>query len=494
MQQQPLAFTLVKTVVSARDEGKALSPALATAWDLLYTELSPAHRVIASEVNWSPNHQEDLRFVIEGVRKQFEKDPDLESEFLAFLAEVEPFGQGENDSAILPVVIGITSGSSLTAPTGEISFDYDENEVSAAEANESIFQELQTVYSEGIEESVAQQVAEPELEMKGPEIEAPELSLETEQTALKINLKGREENVFESNEGADQAPQAVEPSNEISSLNPSEIASTVDETASAKVLEPAEHIGNDSILEDAIPDESPAEPLVKRDFTGLESKQISLLKYWPIAAIAFLIAALSFGIWTFSDAEAVSEVSTEKTTETPLEKPKDLLEQTSKVVEQEDLGEEDLPDEPPLVYSLPSLVELSNLVDSLRLKGDYASALKQQTKLTNRLVEVDSAPRETAQAYAELAILYASQENVLQAIVEQRTSLNYARQAFAKTNPAVGRSHLKLASFYTKSGELHMARAHLQQARQIFGDTQELISPTDLKASELISKRLEEAS
>ncbi len=86
--QQSLAFHLLKTVVCARDEDVALTPALVTAWTMLRAELSPAHRVIADEVRWSPQQQDDLNFVIEGVLEQFAEDPALEAEIGALLSEV----------------------------------------------------------------------------------------------------------------------------------------------------------------------------------------------------------------------------------------------------------------------------------------------------------------------------------------------------------------------------------------------------------------------
>ena len=106
MQQQPLAFTLVKTVVLARDEGRTLGPALATAWAMLFEELSAAHRMLFAELRWAPEHQDDLKLVIDGVRAYFQRDPDLEQEILAFLAEVEAYDEGEPEHlGALPVVL-----------------------------------------------------------------------------------------------------------------------------------------------------------------------------------------------------------------------------------------------------------------------------------------------------------------------------------------------------------------------------------------------------
>ena len=113
MQQQPLAFTLVKTVVLARDEGRSLGPAMSTAWSLLHAELSPAHRMLCDEVHWAPEYQQDLKLIIEGVQDYFKRDPALKEEFLAFLAEVEPYEEA-TDRAVLPLVL---SASSL--PTGD---------------------------------------------------------------------------------------------------------------------------------------------------------------------------------------------------------------------------------------------------------------------------------------------------------------------------------------------------------------------------------------
>ena len=112
MQHQPLAFTLVKTVVTARDEARELSPPLATAWRMMAAELSPAHRVMSEEVNWNPAQQADLRFVIDGVRQQFDADPRLAEEVLAFLSEVETYADEEEvRSAMLAIGIGASASS-----------------------------------------------------------------------------------------------------------------------------------------------------------------------------------------------------------------------------------------------------------------------------------------------------------------------------------------------------------------------------------------------
>lgn len=117
-QQQPLAFTLVKTVVCARDEGKPLSPALATAWAMLRGELPTAQRMLSEEVSWGPDHQTDLRLVIDGVRAQFARDPDLEDEFLTFLAEVPPFASDDPDERafVLPLLSVAGDGAGPSEP------------------------------------------------------------------------------------------------------------------------------------------------------------------------------------------------------------------------------------------------------------------------------------------------------------------------------------------------------------------------------------------
>ncbi|MFK8056753.1 MAG: tetratricopeptide repeat protein [Saprospiraceae bacterium] len=430
MQQQPLAFTLVKTVVSARDDGKALSAALATAWDLLSTELSPAHRVIASEVKWAPNHQEDLRFIIEGIRKQFDKDPDLEGEFLAFLAEVEPFGEDEERATILPFVVGSIGNASVSPTHGDVTFEFDKLDVNPAPGS--------TVDPEtSVEDALPE---EPHVE---PTVESPTI-----------------EDSIESLPEVEELPQV--------------------ETASAKLLP-----------------ESPITPasIVTPEASG------SLLKYWPIAAGALLVAIISFGVWAYSGSTEEAAPAVIDPIETTIPKdttafnsPDDAAQNGIEFAPgniQELIVDED---EVALEYSSPSIALLSRAVDSLRLAGDYAAALTQQQKLTDRIVKNGSTPEETAQAFSELAILYSSQENVLQAIVEQRKGLTFAREAYAKTDPILGRSHLKLAIFYAENEELHMARAHLQQARQIFGESQELISPTDLKKTEQLTERLLKAS
>ena len=140
MQQQPLAFTIVKTVVSARDAGRDLSPPLRTAWTLLRAELPPAHRVISDEVSWSQDHQHDLKFVIDGLRQQFVSDPALEQEVIRFLSEVELYNEADRE-AMLPVLaltLGGTSAPSTSLGTpiqpAELDVEPDANRSPAQEA------------------------------------------------------------------------------------------------------------------------------------------------------------------------------------------------------------------------------------------------------------------------------------------------------------------------------------------------------------------------
>lgn len=456
MQQQPLAFTLVKTVVSARDEGKVLSPALATAWDLLRAELSPAHRVIAAEVKWSPAHQEDLRFVIEGIRKQFEKDPDLEGEFLAFLAEVEPFGESEKKSSILPMVIGITSGSSIPSPKGTVEFAF-ENQDSSVHATQGLEVEQPpsdlSQDAEFVKETPAQST-----------LETDEISVETNAEPLFSEASPIEDGL---------TPSPTEAASEGSPAT--ELVAEVEKSVENLSLRQAQ--GGLSKPEDS-------QPIIN-------AASASVLKYWPFVAAVFLIAAIGLGTWFFSDSPEIQ----------PTVQPATEISLTTDTIA-ENVIEEILPEKPALEYSARNIARMSEKIDSLLLVGDYVSALTQQQVLTNRLETDDSPPQEIAQAYSELAILYATQQNILQAIVEQRKSLEFARKAFAttpqkeakKTDPSLGRSHLKLASFYTEIGELHMARAHLQQARHLFGEVQELISPTDLKATNQVAEKILKAS
>ena len=437
MQQQPLAFTLVKTVVSARDEGKVLSPALATAWDLLRTELSPAHRVIASEVSWSPNHQEDLKFVIEGVRKQFEKDPDLENEFLAFLAEVEPFGKAEHKATIFPILGGVTAGSNIPAAVGELSFVVEPDEL-------SVDQEAMIEEDFQVDELVEQLNENPVFKQEPIELDIPDTTSES------LNFEDLEAPEVHIDTPLEQAAENVE---------------VVEKVAVQNLAE------------------NPRE-----DFSSVPSKtspyksSSSMLKYWPAVAGTLLIALVTFGALIYSDPNT--------STPTLEEVGPELI--PSEVIT-EDLGLV-IAETEPSVYSTPSIARLSHTVDSLRKSGDYKGALTKQRELAQRLENEGSPSEEKSQAYSELAILFAAQNNLLQAVVEQRKSLTFARQAYAKTDPALGRSHLKLASFYTDNGELHMARAHLQQARKIFGQAQELVTPTDLEKSEEVAEKILNAS
>ncbi len=459
MQQQPLAFTLVKTVVSARDEGKVLSPALATAWDLLRTELSPAHRVIASEVSWSPTHQEDLKFVIEGVRKQFEKDAELENEFLAFLAEVEPFGKEEKEANILPILGGVATASDISPMIGEISFEVEAQEISI---NQSSILEPNQSKDEVLEHEISSETP------LGEQIESEGEVLE-------------HENLSETSNQEQIEPETSEPT--VESLDNERIEHTANlendpnDQATEQLETTTQHFSES--LSGNLAQKKIALPTT----TSTPSSALSLASYWPLAAGVLLVALTTFGLWTFS--------SPNETTALP------------EVIDSQIILKDSISDQSSEVeavvnsvveYSTLSTARLSQTVDSLRQRGDYQAALSKQIELAQLLEEEGSPDEETVQAYSELAILYATQNNFLQAVVEQRKSLAFARQAFAKTDPALGRSHLKLASFYSDTGELHMARAHLQQARKIFGQAQELIAPTDLENSEEVAEKILNAS
>lgn len=80
MDHKRLAFTLLKTVVTARDGGREVPPTVATAWALLRAELRPAHRVISDEVGWRRDQQSDLKFVIDALTECFADDPVLAAE------------------------------------------------------------------------------------------------------------------------------------------------------------------------------------------------------------------------------------------------------------------------------------------------------------------------------------------------------------------------------------------------------------------------------
>jgi hypothetical protein len=441
MQQQPLAFTLVKTIVSARDEGRVLSPALATAWDLLRTELSPAHRVIASEVSWAPTHQEDLKFVIEGVRRQFEKDPELENEFLAFLAEVEPYRNRDNEATIFPI-LGVTAGGSEIPQTiGEIAIDIESKELNAdVEINPA-------------EDHQPDELLKADEVNEVPHIEHEPIELETAHTPSE-------------------------------SFQFADLDSPLEESDTPDI-----RVEEQTLAEDTVADESTVESKIQDVVveppvsTSMHKSSGSMLSYWPVGAIALLIALVTFGVWMFSGQNPPPSIPDQLD---PVFIPSSVLPEDPVAVITES--------EPTPEYAEPNIARLSKTVDSLRQSGDYAGALKKQQELAQLLDKERASDKEKAQAFSELAILYAGQNNVLQAVVEQRKSLNFARQAFAKTDPALGRSHLKLASFYTDSGELHMARAHLQQARKIFGQAQELVKATDLEQSEKVAEKILKAS
>ena len=85
MDHKRIAFDLLKTVVSAQDEGRDLPARIDTTWALLRSELPPAHRVISDEVSWRRDQQSDLKFVIDALAARFEAEPALAREVGALL-------------------------------------------------------------------------------------------------------------------------------------------------------------------------------------------------------------------------------------------------------------------------------------------------------------------------------------------------------------------------------------------------------------------------
>ena len=89
MSEQSLAFTIVKTVVTARDEARALPPPVHVAWELVQEELGARAREAEAVVAWGPEHRDEIEYLVQGVRDCFVNDAQLERELETLLSETQ---------------------------------------------------------------------------------------------------------------------------------------------------------------------------------------------------------------------------------------------------------------------------------------------------------------------------------------------------------------------------------------------------------------------
>ena len=124
MDHKQLAFTLLKTVVSARDAGREPPPPVGTTWSLIRGELTPAERALSDEVVWSRDRQVELRALIGSLSARFDADPELAGETEGLLrnlpgAEPDVTSPTQEKRTTLPPLGVVVQAAATTAPTDQ---------------------------------------------------------------------------------------------------------------------------------------------------------------------------------------------------------------------------------------------------------------------------------------------------------------------------------------------------------------------------------------
>ena len=468
MSQQPLAFTLVKTVVTARDEGERLAPAYRTAWSMVSAELDEPTRQLLDDLHWGPQHQLELRRVIDGVRRALSDDPALESEFSTFLAEHQSLVE------------------SLPEPSGELMLD------SHAESTTSRPDLHDTVRAEGIhfvhqDQQQAEELAHPpdvSVEPAGadvpptttaaveaevgagqtvdsttddstldsptpqlPQRPIPMIVLEPELWAELDEEEADEADLPAASAPEYAAPPAVVAEAPLAAVEPSLEARLVEQARVSKDMPRAE-----------VP--PPAIPI----FPDATQRSAPLAKRSPQpavkASLITLLALLLLGLLVYGLYRLLRPAPTAELVTAPV-------------------AEQVAPADEPL-SALPATLQPLLAVEAVSLSeaGDVAGARQVQQAYVEQL-KVDNANTTTlASAMLSLAALTDAAGKPLAAVDIQKQSLALAKSAFGESSEAAGEAHLALAGYYLHANQEHMARAHLLQARFILDKSTSVQNPT----------------
>ena len=454
MSQQPIAFTLVKTVVTAKDEGRALDPAIHTAWDMLREELGTPVQHLTHSVTWDPGHQEELRQMIDAVRDCFEADPALETEIKTLIDERERIGRLAAVAYPKPDDLPEESPEESSEPplSEEPSELVDTGSPEEREPAEDAGQmesrpDLPADYfAESVPASsvAASPTATPELD--------PILASLTSIPMIVLDEDLSAE--FDASE-ADEPPPLANAAPSPHRTSPATTITTAAADRGARMF--ATRDSNGAIPPDAMPvvhkipyqaiPEPVRRPATNRDLTWL---------YWLLGGLALLLFATAVYLTFRTPTDATSESTAVPGAETPVSLA---------------------------VATAPRVAEL-------RESGDLIGARAHQDAYVKALADSNAPAELRAEALAQLASLAALTDAHLHAVTAQLQSLELTKEVAGVDSPAAADAHLKLASYYLDNGEPQMADAHFKQGRRLL--TADGSQPSPEQASQIaqLSDRL----
>ncbi len=520
MSQQPLAFTLVKTVITARDEGRELAPAYQTAWDLLREEMSVDMRQLSEAVHWGPEYQSDLRSVIDSVRVCLTVDPALETEISTFVAEHEVIAQQAplpETSPIAPIQEpsaqdaasvesgddGVTSTTSLydSAAAEGVSFTYIDEVSPESEAVLTLGDDTKDLgfYAEELVSSRSDDffIPAPNVQIsEDPSLKAsldppssqipmivlePDLLAEIESEELAagrltaISRLGDED--FKSSldfiEEREWLVHDAYASFDLHSSPDLQATSEVDEVAELHAAAAEVHEAyNSSDLHESLDPYAAAEPPYR-----LETPIVPPL---PVPAMPIVTPTLAWEApqaakrdrWPLIVGLAVAALAilglvlffalrgSDETTDGESAEASKL-----------DSAETAVPEITGI--SLPIAPEALVFSES----GQWPKAQEAQLAYVNELRASEASPLVQADAFAKLGEYADAAEDFTAAIKAQKSSLDLAKSAHGESSPAAADAHLMLAGYYIHNNEEHMAKAHFLQGRVLLEAIPEASTP-----------------
>ncbi len=428
MSQQPLAFTLVKTVVTAQDEGRALDPAIHTAWDLLREELGARVVAVERQVSWGPDHQEQLRQMIDALRDYFEKDPALEGEISTLLDERKRIN----------ALAAVAYPEAPEADGAETQVDEEEPDAVEPDA----------VEPDAVEPDAVEPAAMPEVEPDLPAVDdrGDEVPEDTARAPGPTELP------------ADLAALAAIPMIILDEDMTAELEAD-ERTAGAAPEVPAHDHDHDQDHDEALPivmptltHRDPAAMFVPRDgtepmptveklpYTAIPAEVVPPRRGTSLAWLYWLLAAIAVALFAVALYFMLREPQTDLVTDVPP-------------------VEADVPE----TLAVPTAPRVADLRES----GDVSGARRAQADYVSALGASNAPPALRAEALAELAQLAILADAPLDAVTTQLQSLELTKEVAGDDSPAAGASHLVLADYYLANGERQMADAHFKQGRRL---------------------------
>ena len=502
MPPQPLAFTLVKTVVTARDQGRALAPAFATTWAMLHDELQPEQRVLSEHVHWGPEHQEELRRVIEGVRACLGVDPALEAEIATFVSQHEALREEVVDAVTDATTHEHSAGSAdppedPTATPGAASDLH-----RSAEAEGVLFTHEEHATADASLESDAGLDADPtplEIDADSDSHVPTEAPHERGETSGSDDCQAAAESL-------DATSAAVEPTS--SSASSASAVSAIPMI----VLEPdffASFEGPAGSDEELPAEEPPAEGTAGQEPFATQTARAAEASD-PRDADHMTVVALPEPAVIRGDTEPPHGMPRAEVPPPPIPVFPDATRpqgaQASKAGQTErnrlfgyvvlgsalllllaasvylamrdnrrgDAGRADAADEaspapqPSTTEVAPApVLPIAPEAQSLAERGDWAGAQVAQAAYAHELDGSAASAVDRADAFRSLGEYADAAGDFPGAISAQKRGLALTKDAHGVDAPAVGDAHLTLARYYVHNREPHMARAHLLQGRHL---------------------------